>query len=80
MPGLDGFDVLELLEEPPAVIFSTAYDEHAVRAFEVAAVDYLLKPFSLERLAEAVERVRERRSVDARRDPWRREFLQRLRA
>lgn len=60
MPQLDGFDVLELLEEPPAVVFSTAYEEHAIRAFEVAAVDYLLKPFSEERFAAAVERVRER--------------------
>ena len=60
MPKLDGFDVLELLSEPPAIIFSTAYEEHALRAFEVAAIDYLLKPFSLERLREAIERVRQR--------------------
>ena len=60
MPKLDGFDVLELLAEPPAVIFSTAYEEHALRAFEVAAVDYLLKPFSQQRLREAIERLRER--------------------
>jgi len=60
MPKLDGFDVLELLESPPAIIFATAYEEHAVRAFEVAAVDYLLKPFSLERLRQGVERARER--------------------
>lgn len=58
MPKLDGFDVLELLDEPPAIVFATAYEEHAVRAFEVAAVDYLLKPFSAERLRQAVERVR----------------------
>lgn len=60
MPQLDGFDVLELLDDPPAIVFSTAYEEHAIRAFEVAAVDYLLKPFSAERFAAAVERVRER--------------------
>jgi two-component system LytT family response regulator len=60
MPKLDGFDVLELLSEPPAIIFSTAYEEHALRAFEVAAVDYLLKPFSEERLREAVDRLRQR--------------------
>ena len=60
MPKLDGFDVVELLAEPPAVIFSTAYEEHALRAFEVAAIDYLLKPFSLERLREAIERVERR--------------------
>jgi two-component system LytT family response regulator len=58
MPKLDGFDVLELLTEPPAIIFSTAYEEHALRAFEVAAVDYLLKPFSEERLREAIDRLR----------------------
>ncbi len=60
MPKLDGFEVLELLERPPAVVFCTAYDEHALRAFEVHAVDYLLKPFGRERLAEALTRVRER--------------------
>ena len=60
MPKLDGFDVVELLAEPPAIIFSTAFEEHAVRAFEVAAVDYLLKPFSEERLLEAIDRLRER--------------------
>jgi len=60
MPGLDGFEVLEVLEDLPQVIFTTAYDEYAVRAFEVGAVDYLLKPFSIERLAEALERAVER--------------------
>ncbi|HEV2105183.1 MAG TPA: response regulator, partial [Candidatus Eisenbacteria bacterium] len=56
MPKLDGFEVLELLEPPPAVIFCTAYDEPALRAFEVHAVDYLLKPLGRERLAEALAR------------------------
>lgn len=60
MPKLDGFEVLELLEPAPAVIFCTAYDEFALRAFEIHAVDYLLKPFGRERLNEALERVRER--------------------
>jgi len=60
MPKLTGFDVLELLDAPPAIIFATAYEEHAVRAFEVSAVDYLLKPFSGERLAQAVDRARQR--------------------
>jgi two-component system LytT family response regulator len=60
MPRLTGFEVLELLEPGPAVVFVTAYDEHALRAFEVNAVDYLLKPFGRERLAEALVRVRER--------------------
>lgn len=57
MPKLSGFEVLELLEDPPAVVFTTAYEEHALKAFEVHAVDYLLKPFPPERLAEALARV-----------------------
>jgi len=60
MPKLDGFEVLELLERDVPVIFITAHDEHALRAFEVHAVDYLLKPFNEQRLAEAVSRARER--------------------
>jgi two-component system, LytTR family, response regulator len=60
MPKLDGFEVLELLERDLPVVFVTAHDEHAVRAFEVHAVDYLLKPFSRERLAEALRRARAR--------------------
>jgi two-component system LytT family response regulator len=60
MPRLSGFEVLELLDPGPAIVFVTAYDEHALRAFEVNAVDYLLKPFARERLAEALVRVRER--------------------
>lgn len=60
MPGGTGFDVLERLEEPPDVVFTTAYDAHAVRAFEVNALDFLLKPIEPERLATALERVRER--------------------
>jgi two-component system LytT family response regulator len=58
MPKLDGFDVLELVGGHIPVIFVTAYDTHAIRAFDVHAVDYLLKPFSAERLAEALERAR----------------------
>jgi len=60
MPKLDGFEVLELLERPPAVVFVTAYDEYALKAFEVHAVDYVLKPIGRERLAEAVAQVRSR--------------------
>lgn len=60
MPGLTGFEVLEAIAErglaTPAVVFSTAFDQHAVRAFEVAAVDYLLKPFTQARFEEAVGR------------------------
>jgi two-component system LytT family response regulator len=60
MPGLDGFGVLAALppERWPLVVFVTAYDEHAVRAFEVHALDYLLKPFEYDRLREAVRRAR----------------------
>lgn len=61
MPKLDGFEVLELLgTKAPAVVFCTAHDEHALRAFEVNAVDYLLKPVDPERLATALARTRER--------------------
>ena len=58
MPGGTGFDLLERLEHLPRVVFTTAYDKHAVRAFEVNAVDYLLKPIEPERLAAAVARAR----------------------
>lgn len=58
MPKLSGFEVLELVERDMAVVFITAYDEHAVRAFDVHAVDYVLKPFTAERLAQAIERAR----------------------
>ena len=60
MPKLNGFEVLDLVGRDVAVIFVTAYDQYALRAFEVHAVDYLLKPFSAERLAEAIARARER--------------------
>lgn len=56
MPKLNGFELLELLEHPPAVIFTTAFDEYALKAFEAAAVDYLLKPFSAERFDKAVQK------------------------
>jgi len=59
MPGEDGFALLASLDPRPAVVFVTAYDHYAVRAFEENAVDYLLKPFRRERLAEALERVRQ---------------------
>jgi two-component system LytT family response regulator len=60
MPKLDGFEVLDLVGKDVAVVFTTAYDQYALRAFEVHAVDYLLKPVSAERLSEALTRVRER--------------------
>lgn len=60
MPRLDGFEVLELVGNEVAVVFITAFDKYALRAFEVHAVDYLLKPFSQERLKEALNRARTR--------------------
>jgi two-component system, LytTR family, response regulator len=60
MPKLDGFEVLELLDPPPAVIFVTAYDQYAMRAFDAHAVDYLLKPFHLDRFKKSLERARAR--------------------
>jgi len=62
MPKLDGFEVLDLVGRDVPVVFVTAYDEFALRAFEVHAVDYLLKPVSRERLAEALVRARARRT------------------
>lgn len=61
LPGLDGFGLLDLLgrERRPAIVCVTAHSDHAVRAFDEAAVDYLLKPYSHERLAESLERVRD---------------------
>jgi two-component system, LytTR family, response regulator len=58
MPKINGFEMLELLEEPPVIIFTTAYDQYAIKAFEVNAADYLLKPFSKERFDEAVEKAK----------------------
>jgi two-component system LytT family response regulator/two-component system response regulator LytT len=67
MPGLDGFGVIKKLVErkvdPPQIIFATAYDQYAVRAFEVNALDYLLKPFDKKRVVQAVEKAR--RNLDA---------------
>ena len=57
MPRGSGFDLLQQLENPPAIVFVTAHDEHAVRAFEVNAVDYLLKPVQSDRLRRAIERL-----------------------
>jgi two-component system LytT family response regulator len=56
MPKINGFEMLELVEEPPAVIFTTAFDEYAIQAFENHAVDYLLKPFNKERFDKALRK------------------------
>ncbi|MBN2186656.1 MAG: response regulator transcription factor [Dehalococcoidia bacterium] len=56
MPGLDGFGVIKMLQKPPLIIFVTAYDEYAIQAFEVNALDYLLKPFTKSRLERAIRR------------------------
>src|SRR5215212_2601992 len=58
MPGKTGFDMLSELDHAPQVIFTTAYDEYALKAFEVNALDYLLKPVEPRRLADAVEKLR----------------------
>ncbi len=57
MPGINGFEVLRQLTEMPQIIFSTAYDQYALKAFEVNAVDYLLKPYTKERFRRAIDRV-----------------------
>jgi two-component system LytT family response regulator len=54
MPKISGFEMLELVDEPPAVIFTTAFDEYAIKAFEAHAIDYLLKPFSKDRFDKAL--------------------------
>jgi len=62
MPKINGFEMLELLEQPPAVIFTTAFDEFAIKAFEAHAIDYLLKPFNQERFDKAIAKWLEQKS------------------
>jgi two-component system LytT family response regulator len=64
MPKITGFEMLELLDEPPAVIFTTAFDEYALAAFDAKAIDYLLKPFSKSRFQQALSRFLERYEVE----------------
>src|SRR5688572_30909494 len=59
MPKINGFEMLELIEEPPAVIFTTAFDDFAIKAFEAHAIDYLLKPFNQQRFDKAIEKFSE---------------------
>src|SRR5258705_12325351 len=56
MPKINGFEMLELIENPPAVIFATAFDEYAIKAFEAHAIDYLLKPFNQDRFEKAIKK------------------------
>lgn len=74
MPGGDGFDVLRRVRHLPRVVFTTAFDQYAVRAFEVHSLDYLLKPYSAKRFAQAMDRVRE----SVRREPGPEASLRRL--
>lgn len=61
MPKINGFEMLELIENPPAVIFATAFEEYAIKAFETHAVDYLLKPFSKERFDKAMQKFQQQK-------------------
>ena len=74
MPGGSGFDLLERLDRMPLVIFTPAFDQYAIRAFEVNALDYLMKPVAPERLAETLDRVRQR-AAGASRGPLDRVFV-----
>jgi two-component system, LytTR family, response regulator len=69
MPGATGFDLLEQLDYAPRIVFTTAYSEHAIRAFDYNTVDYLLKPVSPERLAKAVGKLREHLQVAGNAEP-----------
>lgn len=62
MPKINGFEMLELIENPPAVIFATAFDEYAIKAFEAHAIDYLLKPFNQDRFEKAIKKWREKKN------------------
>jgi len=62
MPKINGFEMLELIEQPPSIIFTTAFDEYAIKAFEAHAIDYLLKPFDQERFDKAIAKWTEQKS------------------
>ena len=63
MPKINGFEMLELIDQPPAVIFTTAFDEYAIKAFDSHAIDYLLKPFSKERFDKAMQKWLDQKSI-----------------
>src|SRR5215471_8402352 len=64
MPKINGFEMLELVDDPPAIIFTTAFDEYAIKAFEHHAMDYLLKPFSQDRFNKSVEKFLQSQQVN----------------
>jgi two-component system LytT family response regulator len=68
MPKITGFEMLELIDQPTAIIFTTAYDEYAIKAFEANAVDYLLKPFGKERFDKAIQKFIEQQSNSSPKD------------
>jgi two-component system LytT family response regulator len=78
MPKLTGFEMLELLENPPVVIFTTAYNEYAIKAFDLNAVDYLLKPFSRERFSKALEKVKEKSELKGNESDKLKEFINKV--
>lgn len=63
MPKINGFEMLELIDQPPTIIFTTAFDEYAIKAFESHAIDYLLKPFSQERFDKALQKWMDQRQL-----------------
>jgi two-component system, LytTR family, response regulator len=65
MPKIDGFELLEVLDPKPEIIFTTAFDQYAIRAFEMNAVDYLLKPFSRKRFIQALDKAKERIGMES---------------
>ena len=65
MPKINGFEMLELIDQPPAIIFTTAFDEYAIKAFEAHAIDYLLKPFNQERFDKAIAKWMDQRNTPA---------------
>jgi two-component system LytT family response regulator len=65
MPKINGFEMLELIENPPSVIFTTAFDEYAIKAFEAHAIDYLLKPFNQERFDKAIQKWMEQKNISS---------------
>jgi two-component system LytT family response regulator len=65
LPGKNGFEILETLDQVPQVIFTTAFDEYAIRSFEYNAIDYLLKPIKKERLAKAIQKARDNKQKQA---------------